>query len=314
MRRWLLLVAALCCVLAGCGGTGGASSLNDVTVSGTSGEAPRVETGTDFHVDRTTSEVLRRGHGAEVSEGDTVTLNYVGVNGRTGKPFDSSYESGTPLTTSLDPESLIPGFVSSLVGKRVGSRTLLAVAPEDGYGDQGNPEAGIEGDDTLVYVVDLISRAPSRATGTRQALPRDMPRLRFDQDGHPARFQATKRTERHVSDLRVAVAIEGHGAKVEPKENVTVQYLAQIYPDGEIFDKSWGRAPESFQIGRNGLVPCWNDGLVGQRVGSRVILVCPPTSAQDEHGGEQAGVQGTDTLIFAVDILAAHEPSPDTRP
>ncbi|MGH3499977.1 MAG: FKBP-type peptidyl-prolyl cis-trans isomerase [Nocardioidaceae bacterium] len=307
MRRWLALLVVPCLLLAGCGGTDSASALDDVSVSGDAGKAPTVRTGEGFHVDRTVSKVLTKGDGKTVGKGDTVTLDYVGVNGSTGKEFDSSYKSGTPFTTSLDPKSLIPGFVHGLEGKKVGSRTLVAIPPEDGYGKDGNPQAGIGADDTLVFVIDIVSKTPAEASGTKQKLPADLPRIKMDERGHPEGFTATRSTPRATDELTVAVAIKGDGPKVRSEQNLTVQYVGQIYPDGTVFDKSWDRAPASFQIGVGGLIPCWDKGLIGQRVGSRVVLVCPPSEGYGKKGNEQAGIKGTDSLIFAIDILAAHD-------
>jgi peptidylprolyl isomerase len=44
------------------------------------------------------------------------------------------------------------------VGVPYGSRVLIVAPPESGYGAGGNPQAGITGDDTLVFVVDLVER------------------------------------------------------------------------------------------------------------------------------------------------------------
>lgn len=310
VRRWPALLIVASFVLAGCSGSSSTSSaLEDVSVSGAAGTAPTVQTGEDFHVEETVSKVLRDGDGEPVEQGDTVTLNYVGVNGTTGQQFDSSYESGAPVTTSLDPDSLIPGFVKGLDGKKVGSRTLVAIPPEDGYGEDGNPQAGIESGDTLVFVIDITAEPPSEATGTKRGLPPELPRVELDQNGHPEGFTATKSTPKKVTKLKVVVAIKGKGPKVKPKQLLTVQYVGQIYPDGTVFDKSWGRAPASFQIGVGGLIPCWDKGLVGQPVGSRVVLVCPPAEGYGKEGNEKAGIKATDSLIFAIDILAARHAS-----
>jgi peptidylprolyl isomerase len=52
-------------------------------------------------------------------------------------------------------------------------------------------------------------------------------------------------------------------------------------------------------------VPGWDQGLVGEKVGSRVILEIPPALGYGKQGNEQAGIKGTDTLFFVVDILGA---------
>jgi len=89
-------------------------------------------------------------------------------------------------------------------------------------------------------------------------------------------------------------------------QSVTVQYTGQLYPDGNVFDSSWTNGqPFSFQLGGGNVIKGWDQGLVGQRVGSRAILVIPSELGYGAQG------QGTDIpknadLIFAVDILAAN--------
>ena len=53
-------------------------------------------------------------------------------------------------------QQVIPGWDNGLIGQTVGSRVLLVVPPDDGYGTAGNPQAGIKGTDTLVFVVDIL--------------------------------------------------------------------------------------------------------------------------------------------------------------
>jgi peptidylprolyl isomerase len=54
--------------------------------------------------------------------------------------------------------NLIPAWEEGLVGVPYGSRVLIVAPPESGYGPGGNPPAGIKGDDTLVFVVDLLQK------------------------------------------------------------------------------------------------------------------------------------------------------------
>ena len=58
-------------------------------------------------------------------------------------------------------------------------------------------------------------------------------------------------------------------------------------------------------IGEDQVIKGWETGLVGQTVGSRVLLVVPPADGYGTAGDSQAGIKGTDTLVFVVDILAA---------
>ena len=93
---------------------------------------------------------------------------------------------------------------------------------------------------------------------------------------------------------------------------MVVQYVGALWRSGKgngtVFDASWKRGqPFSFVIGKkpSQVIPGWNKGLVGQTVGSRVMLVIPPADGYGKSGNSQAGIKGTDTLVFVVDILGA---------
>jgi peptidylprolyl isomerase len=133
------------------------TSLSDVTVTGKFGDEPEVEFEPAMSVEETEIKTLSEGDGEVVQETDEVTVNYRGINGRTGEEFDSSWTSGQPATFALD--GVVPGFSKAIAGQTVGSRVLVAIPPKDGYGTSGNPQAGIQGTDTLVFVIDIIKAA-----------------------------------------------------------------------------------------------------------------------------------------------------------
>jgi len=132
-------------------------TISDVTVTGPPDKEPSVEAMDDLFVARTQSKVLRTGKGVTLRAGDSVEVDYVGFDARTGETFDSSYESGTPATFTLD-DAVIKGFSQGLVGKKVGSRVLITVPYSAGYGPEGNPQAKIEGGDSLIFVIDILSK------------------------------------------------------------------------------------------------------------------------------------------------------------
>jgi peptidylprolyl isomerase len=84
--------------------------------------------------------------------GQTLITQYVGLNWRTGKAFDSSWARKQPFGFQLDakPAQIIPAWDKGLIGVPVGSRVMLIVPPAQGYGKTGNTQAGIKGTDTLV--------------------------------------------------------------------------------------------------------------------------------------------------------------------
>jgi peptidylprolyl isomerase len=73
-----------------------------------------------------------------------------------------------------------------------------------------------------------------------------------------------------------------------------------------VFDSSWSRKqPYTTAIGVGQVIKGWDTGLVGQTVGSRVLLAVPPAEGYGSAGSSAAGIKGTDTLVFVVDIIAA---------
>ena len=100
---------------------------------------------------------LVEGNGPLVRAGDTVTVNYHGVVWGSDKPFDSSFARHTPASFGIGVGQVIQGWDRTVPGHNVGSRLLVSIPPECGYGDYGVPQAGIPGGATLVFVIDIIS-------------------------------------------------------------------------------------------------------------------------------------------------------------
>lgn len=303
VRRLLVAtVAATSLVLAGCGSDDSSGGLGDITVS--KDAKPKVKVGKDFTATKTSSKVLTTGSGPEIVKGDSVKVNYVAINGRTGKEFDNSFTSDKPLTLTLAETSILPGFVKGLEGKKVGSRVLVAIPPKDGFG-QEQAELGMKKDDTMVFLFDVIAKVPTIATGKAKALPKDLPKLELDDNKQPSKFVKTAKTDAKKSKASSDVVIEGTGPAIELGQTLSVHYLGQIYPSGKTFDSSWARkAPSSFTLAEGQLIKCWTDQLVGKKVGSRVVLVCPANVAYGKEGSGE-DIKGGDTLIFSIDLLDA---------
>jgi peptidylprolyl isomerase len=85
---------------------------------------------------------------------------------------------------------------------------------------------------------------------------------------------------------------------------VTVQYQGINWTSGEIFDESWGGGAANFTT--DGVIEGFGAAMVGQTVGSRVVVIIPPDQGYGPSGGNpNAGISDTDTLVFVIDILAA---------
>ncbi|GAA3712820.1 FKBP-type peptidyl-prolyl cis-trans isomerase [Gordonia hankookensis] len=123
-------------------------------VGSTDTAAPRIDVQTPFAVTQTQVHTLTAGDGPVVPDTASVSVCYMGVDGRDGKVFDSSYERGTPADFPLD--GVVPGFKKAIAGQKVGSTVAVAMAPADGYPD-GMPDAGIQKGDTLVFAIKVLS-------------------------------------------------------------------------------------------------------------------------------------------------------------
>jgi peptidylprolyl isomerase len=323
-RAAALVITPVLAVLAvaGCGSSSGTTSATSsssasaaatdtyqaVTVTGAFGQAPKVtipkETGTGNLVAKT----LIQGSGAKLTTADGLVGNYVAYDwsGKTSKLLGSSYTSGTP---SLFVGQLLPGLETALIGQKLGSRVLAVIPPKDAFGTNGNSQEGIGAKDTLVFVIDLDSTFPTTTVPGTQSTSGGgtLPTVTAPKTGStagptvaiPAKATAPK-------SLQVKTLITGTGAKVKSGQNLAVQYTGVIWRTGKVFDSSWSRnQPFTTVIGQGQVIKGWDTGLVGQTVGSRVLLVIPPAQGYGTAGASSAGIKGTDTLVFVVDIIDA---------
>jgi peptidylprolyl isomerase len=99
---------------------------------------------------------LKEGTGPAARPGQTVTVQYVGVNYKGGKQFDASWDRGEPFSFPLGAGQVIKGWDLGVAGMKVGGRRLLVIPPDLGYGPDGQPPV-IKPNETLVFVVDLLA-------------------------------------------------------------------------------------------------------------------------------------------------------------
>lgn len=115
-----------------------------------------------------------------------------------------------------------------------------------------------------------------------------------------------KGTGKPSTDLAVKTVIAGSGPAIAKGDYVQVNYLGQIWDSAKVFDTSFGRGPYTNVIGAGKVIPGWDQGLVGQKVNSRVELAIPPALGYGTSGNSQAGIKGTDTLVFVIDVITLY--------
>lgn len=126
------------------------------TIEFDKGEPTRLDfTGTPAPDGQLRAALLKKGTGERVAKGDTLVVDYLGQLPDADEPFDASYPRDEPLTTPIGQGAVVAGWDKKLVGVPVGSRVLLEIPPEDGYGDQGRGE-DIPPGSTLYFVIDVL--------------------------------------------------------------------------------------------------------------------------------------------------------------
>jgi FKBP-type peptidyl-prolyl cis-trans isomerase len=281
------------------------SSNSAVTATGAFGKPPTVTIPSEKAASTLYTKTLIQGAGPTMTSTDSLLGNFVlyDWSGTTHKLLGSTFSSGSPTLFS---SSLLPGLEKALIGQKTGSRVLAVIPPADGFGSAGNSEIGVKGTDTLVFVVDMIESISNKAgvSGTQTSNGGSgLPTVTTGAGKAPT---ITIPDSAPPTSLVVKDLIKGTGAKITKGQLIVVQYVGVNWRTKKVFDSSWSRSePFAVNIGEGQVIKGWDTGLVGQTVGSRVLLVVPPADGYGKAGQSSAGIKATDTLVFAIDIVAA---------
>jgi peptidylprolyl isomerase len=257
-------------------------------------------------VKETTTRVVKAGTGEVVKGNEIVSLRYVLVNGKDSSVLDNNYGKQN-LGLNLGAAGLLPGLKKGLENQKVGSRILVAMPPKDAFGSQGNADIKVGANDTIVFLMDVLSteKPLQSAEGTAVRPAAGLPTVTMN-EGKAATISIPKGAKPPTKTVG-QLLIQGTGDKVKAGQTIRVTYTGALWKDGKNFDSSANSAQGYFEtvIGQKQVIKAWDDQLVGKPVGSRVLLVVPPA---DGYGaaGSPPKISGTDTLVFVVDILAAY--------
>ncbi|MFS0704405.1 FKBP-type peptidyl-prolyl cis-trans isomerase [Cellulomonas sp. 179-A 9B4 NHS] len=261
------------------------AALEGVTVEGDLGAKPTVGLpSTPFEVSAPVARLVDEGTGAEIGEGDLIDMNTVWVNGTDGSEVSTTY-GATPEKLMVSPDMLPPALVDLLVGGKVGLRFAFASPAEGG---------------STVAVAEVIGAVPPRAQGTDVPAVEGLPTVTLAENGEPSLEPASGDAP---AGLTVQPLIQGDGPAVEAGQTVFVHYSGWLW-DGTPFDSSWTRGQlfPVANVGQGQVIAGWNEGLVGQNVGSQVMLVVPPDKGYGEAGSGDT-IPPNSTLVFVVDIV-----------
>jgi len=296
--------------LAGCGSDNSSSSAGSsssgglgpdgVHVSGAVGTSATVKFDGKITDSSSTTKVLSTGDGAKLGVGDSAVIHTVLADGSTQKTVENTYTEKRPAlvtVTSQTPQL----FRDALVGKTVGSRVLVYAPASQVFNGTPDPSSGIGSNDVLAVVVDIVDQPLTGPDGSTHQPPAWAPKIQTDSKGVSGLdFAGTPKPD---GRLHVAVLRKGTGATVKKGQLLGVKYFGAVYKGKKPFDQNFDGAPVGFPIGVQQVVPGWDKTLVGQKVGSEVVLQIPP---EDGYGKKaQQNIPANSTLYFVVDILSA---------
>jgi len=295
-RRAILPVLVMTSLLVGCSSTPSTPTSAELPeIDGEFGQAPGFSWSGTQPPEDLVVEVLHEGEGPEVTPESMVVVDYEGHVWGSEEAFDSSFNSDHFGHFPLD--GVIQGWTGGISGNSVGSRLLLSIPSDLGYGDQGTQDGRIEGGDTLVFVVDVHGTYTQDETGGDPAaeevdLPEDVG-IDVEGDlGQPFSVTIDEDTE-EPSSLASYPVSQSDKAELGEGDTALVSYIATTW-DNDVLGATWldplgpDGGPQQVTI---------DDGsffgeLRGYRVGSRVVIVQPAT--EDDPA-----------VAVGIDILAA---------
>jgi FKBP-type peptidyl-prolyl cis-trans isomerase len=310
-----ILVTMLAAVgLAACGSSSGsaATANESVTASGAFGKTPVVKIPAEAASSKLTISTPIKGSGQAIPSSDDVLVNLAlyDWSGKTHKLLQSTFTStGTPQV--LPANVSLAGLAQAVRGKKVGDRVLAVIPPKFGYGSSGNSNLGIKGTDTTVWVIDLIRAYSPTVSASGASVSNGggtLPTVKNNPGAAPT--VTIPKGVTPSTKLVTKTLIQGTGPVLANGQTVVVQYVGVNYRTGAVFGTSWpssssGSSLLTFTMGGQGLIPGFMDALQGAHVGSRVMAVVPPADGYGSGGQASAGIKGTDTLVFVIDVIDA---------
>lgn len=297
---------------ADCETTPSGKASESVKVTGELGTLPVVIFDPGITAESTERSVVIKGDGDTVLQGDTVLVQFSILNGGTAVNIDgTSYAEGGEAAFTLD-GSLLPGIAKTIECSTIGSRVVGVIPPADAFGEAGQADLGIGATDDIVFVADIVGIQPPatpeptptnvlpKADGVEQPPVEGLPTVVLADNGRPT---VTIPDTAPPTELQLAVLKKGSGEVVADGANVTVHYEGLNWATKEIFDESWAKgAPATFNTGQ--VIPGFTQALVGQTVGSQVLVVIPPALGYGEASDSNTNALAGQTLVFVIDILA----------
>jgi peptidylprolyl isomerase len=282
-----------------CEPSGGGAHVESIDVSAVPLTKPTVTFASPITAESIQSRVVFEGQGNVFTGKNLIEFEFAGYNGASGELLqETSFDGNNPAPGFFGPDS-VPNFCSALVGAKEGSRVVTIFPPKDAHDGRGVESLGIGPNDSFVFVFDLIRVYLPKAEGTSVAPEAGMPAVVTTPDGVPG---VTMPKTDAPNELRIAQLIKGRGETIMSGDNVTLHYSGFLWDIGSKFDSSWDRGePVQFEVSPGMLIEGFLSAVVGQEVGSRVVVVIPPALGYGQQAS--ATIPANSTLVFVIEIL-----------
>lgn len=261
-----------------------------ISVSDNVGEQPEIDFNAPVSVSAVQRTVVVEGDGPTLQDNAIAQIHFTLVNGESGTEIDSTgYTVEGLFQANVDENVLLSGLVKTIRCAKVGSRIVSVVPPTDAFGSQGNESLGINPDDALVFVVDVVDVLQPAAWED------DVPEVTFADDGTPT---VTLPDTAPPAELVMTVLEQGDGETVTASSAPQLDYQGTSWDTGEVFDQSYGKQPIALPATQ--YVKGFTAALLGQKVGSTLLVSIPPALA---YGTDPAAHDlGGQTLVFLIQI------------
>jgi hypothetical protein len=280
-----------------------------VVADGAFGQDPDADFPTPLVATSIEVTTLVTGDGDTVFDGEYARSQVTLYDGKTGAYMAStSYEEAAAFLMRAGESSSNLGTV--LECRTVGSRIAATITGEDLYGFQGIAEGSLGADATFVVVFDIQGSVPGKSYGVDQIPQQGLPSVVVAPNGAPG---VTVPSEAPPTSVKFSVLKQGDGAAVAEGDTIYAHYLRLSWEnpkDTSSTKSTWADFGVPDELSLTTLDPTTGLGvtaglkqaLIGQKVGSQVVVVVPPAFGFPD-GTAPEGVDTTETQVYVIDIL-----------
>jgi FKBP-type peptidyl-prolyl cis-trans isomerase len=208
---------------------------------------------------------------------DTVDLNIIGVLIEDETVWASTFGTDQPLSLVIGQPTGLKGLDDGIVGVRPGDVVQLDLPADDAFGETGTSDGSVPPGAavTMVFEVEDVTGPPL------VDLPEEIP------------------TEVTVTELE-----PGTGTPAADGDLVFVNYVGVLSEDGTRFATNFGDQPYAVTLGAGEVIPGWDEGLVGAKVGEQLQIDVPAGEGYGDLGVPSESIPEDAALSFLIDVVA----------